>query len=98
MNIGQIHGTGGLGKGPDRPQSSKDGGRVDGQGSVQDSALISENSREALREMEGISNRLHDDASAREGVVAEVKQRLESGYLDTAEVYRDVARSILAED
>ncbi len=98
MNIGQIHGTGGLGKGPDRPQSPKDGGRVEGQGSARDSALISENSREALREMEGISNRLHDDASERKGVVAEVKQRLASGYLDKPEVYRDVARSILSDD
>ena len=98
MNVGQIHGSGGLDKGPNRPQSSKDSERVRSQESMQDSALISENSRDALREMEGISDRLYDDADAREGIVAEVKQRLESGYLDGPEVYLDVARSILAGD
>jgi len=98
MNIGQINGTGGLGKGPNRPESSKDGERPEALGSVQDSALISKNSRDALREMEGISSRLHDDADAREGIVAEVKQRLQSGYLDGQEVYREVARAILTDD
>ncbi len=98
MNIGQIHGTGGVDRGSDRSQSTKVGGRQHDHAPVQDSASISETSRETLRDFEGISGRLHDDASERESLVAEVRGRLESGYLDQADVYRDVARSILSEE
>ena len=98
MNIGQIHGTGGVDRGPERSQPTKLGKRQQDQAPVQDSARISEASRETLRDFEGISGRLHDDAGDRQSLVAEVKGRLESGYLDQEDVFRDVARSILGEE
>ncbi len=98
MNIGQINGTEGVDKGLDKSQSTKLSKRHQDRAPVQDSALISETSRETLRDLEGISGRLQDDANDRKDLVAEVKGRLESGYLDQADVYRDVARSILSEE
>ena len=97
MNIGQIHGAGGVDRGPDRSQPAKQAQRQQDRVPVEDSALISEASRETLRDFEGISDRLDDHSPQRRDLVAEVKTRLKSGYLDQKNVFRDVARSLLSE-
>ncbi len=97
MDVGQIKGHGGLDQGPKHGESVRHDVLVPVRRAA-DHAVISSESKDALIQATDRTDRAKLAPEVRHDRVAEAKQRLESGALDSPEILRATAERILGDD
>jgi hypothetical protein len=98
MNVGQVQGAGGLGRGPERPLGKRHAVGGDGATSGRaDAAHISGVAQETLESIRDLAEQIRRAAEDRRRLIEEARQKLLAGALDRPEVYEAVAESVLAD-